>query len=123
FLFAIISILISGIGLFNISLFTMVQRTKEIGVRKTLGASSIQIGWLLIKDYLALILIGSAIALPLGYYFGQQWLSDFIYRIVVGPWYFGASVSIVLLISIVTIGFYTQKATRIDPVKAIKNVS
>lgn len=118
---AILSIIISGIGLFNISLFTMVQRTKEIGVRKTIGASTFQIGWLLIKEYLLLILIGSGIAIPFAYFFGVFWLDSFVHKVPLSAWSFLVAVSIVLLISIATISFYTIKATKIDPVVAIKN--
>ncbi len=119
--FAIISILISCIGLFNISLFTMVQRTREIGVRKALGASPPQIGWLLIKDYLLLIAIGSLTAFPFAYLFGRQWLDNFVYSVALNVWYFFAASGIVLLISVVTISYYTIRSTRIDPIQALKN--
>ncbi|MDZ4705827.1 MAG: ABC transporter permease [Saprospiraceae bacterium] len=122
-IFAVISILISCIGLFNISLFTMIQRTKEIGVRKSLGASAPQIGWLLIKDYLKLIAIGSLTAFPFAYLFGRQWLDNFVYSVSLNAWYFIASTAIVLAISVVTISYYTIRSTRIDPIQALKNQS
>ncbi len=122
-IFAIISILIASIGLFNISLFTMVQRTKEIGVRKTLGASAAQIGWLLVKDNLKLIGIGSVLAFPIAYYFGKEWLANYVYAIPLSAIYFIIALGIVFIISILTVSFYTIKATRIDPVIAIKTVN
>lgn len=120
-IFAVISILISCIGLFNISLFTMIQRTKEIGVRKSLGASALQIGWLLIKDYLKLIVIGSLTAFPFAYLFGRQWLDNFVYSVSLNAWYFIASAVIMLVISVATISYYTIRSTRIDPIQALKN--
>ena len=121
FIFAIVSIFISCIGLFNISLFTMVQRTKEIGVRKILGASTLTIGWVLIRDYLLLIAIGCLIAFPLAYLFGREWLATFVYQVALNPWYFIVSAIFITIISLTTISFYTIKSTKINPVKALRH--
>ena len=118
--FATISILISCISLFNISLFALVQRTREIGIRKTLGASRWLIAWIFVRDYLIMIAVGSLIAFPLAYLFGKEWLANFVYSISINAWYFVIAFASILFISLITISFYTLRSTRINPVEALR---
>jgi putative ABC transport system permease protein len=119
-LFASIAILIACLGLFGLSSFTILQRTKEIGIRKILGASVIEIVNLLSKDFLKLVLIASLLALPLAYFALQQWLSQYATRIQPGWWLFIIPVGMVLLIALITISFQTVRAATMNPAKSLR---
>ncbi|WP_298792579.1 ABC transporter permease [uncultured Allomuricauda sp.] len=118
--FAIISILLSCLGLFGLATFMAKQRTKEIGIRKVLGASINSITFLISKDFLKLIAIAILIASPLAYYFMNQWLSDFAYRINVPAWAFGLAGALTLLVTLMTIGFQAIKSAMANPVNSLR---
>lgn len=114
---ACIAIIISNIGIFNISMYSMIQRTREIAIRKVCGARPMEIGWFLTKGYLKLILIAIMLSFPLAYMLGDQWLSGFAYRTSISGWYFAFSALIVLLISLVMISAFIIKSSMLNPVK------
>ncbi|MDR6805952.1 putative ABC transport system permease protein [Dyadobacter sp. BE34] len=119
-LFSLVTILISCLGLFGLIAFISQQRTKEIGVRKVLGASVASIVMLLSIDFVKLVLVAIVLASPLAWYFMDQWLSDFAYRVQIGPWLFMVAGLIAVLITFFTISFQSIKAALMDPVKALK---
>ena len=119
-LFAGFAIFIACLGLFGLSLFTTVQRTKEIGVRKVLGASITNIVFLLSKDFLRLILISFLIAIPVAWYFMHNWLEGFAYRIPISWWIFPCAGLLAFFIAIGTVGFQTLRAAGMNPVKSLR---
>jgi putative ABC transport system permease protein len=119
-LFASLAILIACLGLFGLAAFTAEQRTKEIGVRKVLGASVPGIATLLSKDFLKLVLISIAIASPLAWYAMHKWLQDFAYRINISWKIFAAAGIIALLIALITVSFQAIKAAIANPVKSLR---
>lgn len=120
-IFAGLAILISCLGLFGLAAFTTQQRTKEIGIRKVLGASVINIVGLLLKNFLMLILIAIIIAVPLAGYGMNQWLKDFAYRIDVQWWIFVLAGGLIISIAILTVSYQTLKAAMVNPVKSLKS--
>jgi putative ABC transport system permease protein len=115
-----ITIFISCMGLFGIALFSAERRSKEISIRRVLGAKITAIITLLTKDILVLILIAVAIATPIAWYFMEQWLKDFVYRVPIGWWVFPLAGAIALLIAVLTIGSQAIKAALANPVKNLR---
>jgi putative ABC transport system permease protein len=120
-LFALLSVLISCLGLFGLAAFTAERRTKEIGIRKVLGASVAGITGLLAREFLALVALAFAIASPLAYYFMQGWLSDFAYRIEIGWWMFAAAGALAVSLAFLTVCFQSIKAALANPVKSLRS--
>lgn len=118
--FSCIAIFIACLGLFGLSAFTITQRVKEIGIRKVLGASTINIVQLISKDFLLLVLIASVIAFPIAWYSINNWLQDFAYRINISWWVFVSAAGIALVIAFVTISFQAIKAALANPVKSLR---
>ena len=119
-IFSGLAILIACLGLFGLAAFTTQQRTKEIGIRKILGASVSGIVCLLSKDFLKLVLIANIIAWPIAYYAMNQWLQSFAYRIDLGISTFILSGLIALLIALLTVSYQAIKAARANPVEALR---
>lgn len=119
-LFAIISIVIACLGLFGLAAFTAEQRTKEIGVRKVLGASVGSIIALLSKDFLKLVLIAILLAVPIAWFAMNRWLQAFAYRIDLEWWVFALAGLLAVVIALLTISFQSIKAALMDPVKSLK---
>jgi putative ABC transport system permease protein len=119
-LFAGLAILVACLGLFALSSFTIVQRQKEIGVRKVLGASTLQVLQLLYKDMPLLIVLANLIALPIAYLGIQKWLQNYAFHIDFNAWLLLVPSLFVVLIAVLTISSLTMKAARENPVKALK---
>ncbi len=120
-IFAGLAVLISCLGLFGLAAFATHQRTKEIGVRKVLGASVASIVSLLLANFLKLILIAILIAAPLAGYFMNKWLQDFAYRIDLSWWIFALAGVMAISIAILTVSYQTIKAALVNPVKSLKS--
>ena len=118
--FAIIAIFISMLGLFSLAAFEAEQRTKEIGIRKVLGASVMGIATLLSKDFLKLVMVAIALAIPLAWMAMNKWLQDFAYRINIGWWIFIMAVGITLVVALITVSFQAIKAAVANPVKSLR---
>lgn len=120
-LFSIVSITVASLGLFGIASLAMVKRTKEIGVRKVLGASVWNILVMLSTSYIKLILIGCAFAFPLAYYLTDQWLQGFSYKIDISWWMIILPGVIVLMTTLLTIGGQSIRAALANPAKSLKD--
>tara|TARA_R110002073_G_scaffold279026_1_gene443124 strand:- start:408357 stop:410789 length:2433 start_codon:yes stop_codon:yes gene_type:complete len=118
--FTILSILIACLGLFGLASFNAQKRTKEIGVRKVLGASIRQITFGLTTDFLKLVGIAVLIALPLGWYIMNMWLEDFSYRINIGWWILVLAAVLAIAIAILTVSYQALKAALANPVKSLR---
>jgi putative ABC transport system permease protein len=118
--FAILAIIISCLGLFGLSSYTATQRIKEIGIRKVLGASVINITSMLSKDFLRLVIISVVIASPLAWFVMNKWLQDFAYRVHISWWIFAIAGLIALLIALITVSFQAIKAAVANPVKSLR---
>ena len=119
--FTILAVLIACLGLFGLAAFAAEQRTKEIGVRKVLGASVGSIVTLLSKDFLKLILIAIVIATPIAWYAMQQWLQDFAYRTELSWWLFALSGLLAIGIALLTVSFQSVKAALTNPVTSLRS--
>lgn len=119
-LFAILTIIVSCLGLYGLVTFTAEQRFKEIGIRKVLGSSATQIVALLSKDFLKLVVISFLIAYPLSYYLMNKWLQDFAYRTQIQWYLFVFATAITLGIVFITIGIKSFKAANANPIKSLK---
>lgn len=117
---ALLTIFISCIGLFGLSMLAAEKRTKEIGIRKVLGASVAIIASKLSADFLKLVLLAALIAIPAAWWLMQQWLQNYPYRIAVSWWMFGVATFLILLIALVTISFQAIKAALANPVKSLR---
>ena len=115
-----ISVFLACLGLFGLAALAAINRTKEIGIRKVLGASLPGIVKLLSKDFLKLVVLALIIAAPLAWYFMNKWLQDFAYRISIGWWVFIAAGSLAIIVAFVTIGFQAIKAGVANPVKSLR---
>jgi putative ABC transport system permease protein len=119
-LFTGLAIVIACLGLFGLVTFMATQRTKEIGIRKTLGASVHNIVKLLSADLIKLVLIAILIASPVAWFFMSKWLQDFAYRINITWWMFMLAGSMAVIIAITTISFQAIKAAIANPVKSLR---
>ena len=120
-IFSVIAIIISALGLFGLAAFNAEQRTKEIGIRKVLGASVQQITTLLSKDFMLLVFISIVIASPLAWWTMQKWLQNFAYHVNISWWIFALAAAIALVIALVTISFQAVKAALANPVKSLRS--
>jgi putative ABC transport system permease protein len=119
-LFTAIAIIIACLGLFGLSLFTITKRSKEISIRKVLGATLFQITSLITKDYLKLVLVAGAIALPVAYILVNSWLKDYAFHIVIGLWFFFLPVIMIVTIALLTVLYQSLKAAIANPVKNLR---
>ncbi|HVZ97476.1 MAG TPA: FtsX-like permease family protein, partial [Chitinophagaceae bacterium] len=117
---AILAIIISCLGLFGLASYAAEKRTKEVGIRKVLGASLQNLVLMLSRDFLKYVLIASLIALPLAWFSVHKWLQEYAYRIPISWWIFASAVLVAMLIAFVTISFQAIKAAVANPVKSLR---
>jgi ABC-type antimicrobial peptide transport system permease subunit len=118
--FAVLSILISCLGLFGLASFVAEQRTKEIGVRKVLGATIFDLWKLLSIDFVVLVIFSCCIAGPIAYYFLHSWLQNYVYRTEISWWIFAVAIAGTLVITLLTVSFQAIKAAIANPVKSLR---
>ena len=121
FIFTILSIFIACLGLFGLAAFNAEKRTKEIGVRKVLGATVSQISYRLTVDFLKLVGVAILISLPLGWFAMNKWLEDFSYRIEIGFGVFVLAAVLAIVVAIVTVSYQSIKAAIVNPVKSLRS--
>jgi len=119
-IFTIMAIIVGCMGLFGLAAFSAEQRTKEIGIRKVLGANVFNIVGLLSRRFLILIVIASLIAFPIAWWAMNNWLKDFPYRIIISWWMFGVAIVAALVIALVTVSFQSIRAAVANPVKSLR---
>jgi predicted permease len=120
-IFAGLAIFISCLGLFGLSAFTAEQRTREIGIRKVLGANAPGIVALLSRDFLKIVLLAIVLGSPLAFYFMNKWLQDFAYRINIQLWVFVLAGSAAIAIAFITVSFQAIKAAVVNPVNSLRS--
>ena len=119
-IFAGLTIFVACLGLFGLAKFTAAQRTKEIGIRKVLGASVAQVTGMLSKEFLVLVLVACVIAFPVAWWAMNNWLQDFAYRISISWWIFALAGVTIILIALITVSFQAIKAAIANPVKSLR---
>jgi putative ABC transport system permease protein len=117
---AIITIFISCIGLFGLTTLSVQKRTKEIGVRKVLGANVLQVSALISKNFITLVFLAFIVAIPAAWYATGQWLQNFAYRIEMNWWVFAFASVLTVVIALLTISFQAVKAALANPVKSLR---
>jgi putative ABC transport system permease protein len=119
--FTFLSLTVACLGLLGLAMYTAERRTKEIGIRKVLGASVQNVVSMLSKDFLKLVIIASVIAFPIAYYAMNKWLQDFAYPTAINWWVFGVAAAITVIIALVTVSFQSVKAAIANPVKSLRS--
>ncbi len=119
--FAVLAVFISCLGLFGMASFVAEQRTKEIGIRKVLGATVFNLWQLLSKDFVALVIISMLVAAPVAYYFMHKWLQAYDYRVGISWWVFIVTALAALLITLATVSYQSIKAALLNPVRSLRS--
>ena len=119
--FAALAISISCLGIFGLASFTASQRTKEIGIRKVLGATIFSVWKMLSRDFILLVFLSILLAVPLAFYFANQWLQQYDYRIEVTWWVFAVTGIGALAITLITVSHQSFKAALMDPVNSLRS--
>ncbi|WP_207491512.1 ABC transporter permease [Aridibaculum aurantiacum] len=119
-IFTLMAIIVGSMGLFALAAFSAEQRTKEIGIRKVLGASVLNIMGLLSKQFVVLVLVSSIIAFPIAWYAMNKWLENFPYRISISWWVFAVAGIAAVVVALITVSFQTIKAAVSNPVKSLR---
>jgi ABC-type antimicrobial peptide transport system permease subunit len=120
-IFAAIAIFLSCLGLYGLASFMAVQRIKEVGIRKVLGATAGSIVYLFSKEFIMLITIAFAIAAPIAWYYMHQWLQAYVYRIDISWWLFAIGGLAAIIIALITVSFQAVKAAKANPVKSLRS--
>lgn len=121
FVFTVIAIFISCLGLFGLASFVAEQRTKEIGIRKVIGASVVELWKMLSADFIILVVIASVAAIPIAYYLMERWLRGYEYRTEISWWIFVVTSASAVLITLMTVSFQAIKAARMNPTKSLRS--
>ena len=116
-----VAITLACFGLFGLSVFTAQRKTKEIGIRKVMGASSVEILRIMIQDFTILVGVAAVFASPVAFILVEEWLSNFAYRIPVSAWIFVMSSAMMLGIALVSVGFQVARAAFANPVESLRN--
>ena len=120
-LFSLLAIFVACLGLYGLATFNAERRTKEIGIRKVMGASAINVGGLLSRDFIYLVVLSIFIAAPVGYFLMRTWLEGFVYRIELDWHFFVATGSLPISIAVLTVFYQAVIAARMDPVKSLRS--
>jgi putative ABC transport system permease protein len=119
-LFTILAVIVASLGLFGLSLYTVAKRTKEISLRKVLGATVFQIITLITKDYVKLILYSGVIAIPVAYWLLSGWLKGYAFHIEINIWFFLLPLALIIGIALITVLYQSVKAAIANPVSSLR---
>jgi putative ABC transport system permease protein len=119
----VLTILVACLGLFGLATYTAEQRTKEIGIRKVLGATVTQVSNMLSKEFLKLVLIACILAFPLVWWGMNKWLEGFVYRTVISWWVFVIAALAAMVLTLLTVSFQAIKAALMNPMKSLNQAS
>ena len=119
--FAVLAIFISCLGLFGLASFVAEQKTKEIGIRKVVGASLFALWKMLVKDFVVLVVLSSVIAIPLIWYVMNDWLEKYQYRTEISWWIFAAAIGGSLVITLMTVSYQAVRSALMNPVKSLRS--
>ena len=119
--FPLVAVFIPCLGLFGMAAFTVQRRTKEIGVRKVLGASTKDVVVLLLRDFVKLVIAGYVFAIPVAFYAMQTWLESFAYHVPLGVKVFALAGAIAFTVALVTVGYQTIRAAGTEPAQALRS--
>jgi putative ABC transport system permease protein len=119
-IFSVVAIMIAGIGLIGLISFVVISKTKEIGIRKILGANVLNISHLITKEFIILVMIANIISFPLAWYFSSEWLKSFAYRMSISPMLFVWTLMVALIVTLLTVSVQTIRAAFTDPVKSLR---
>jgi putative ABC transport system permease protein len=119
-IFALFTLVIAAFGLFGLTLFVSKTRTKEIGIKKVFGSSERSIIYSFMQTNFILVLIASLLSVPLTIHFMKKWLSNFAYKVNISWWVFAIAFVAALIVVLLTVFFHSYKASRINPVKALR---
>ena len=120
-IFTCITVVLASLGLFGLAAFTIEQRTKEIGIRKVLGAGLASINLLLSKDFLKLVVLAIIVSSPVAWWAMHSWLQNFAYRITISWWVFAAAGAMAVIIAVATISYHSIRAAIANPVKSLRS--
>ena len=120
-IFSLLAVFIACLGLFALASWTAEKRTREIGIRKVMGADTWRITWVVTRGFLLLVLIGALVAVPLAWFGVGRWLENFAFRTPIEPLVFIGAGLVVLLIATFTVSFRAIRAAQTDPVKALRH--
>lgn len=120
-IFSLLAVFIACLGLFALASWTAEKRTREIGIRKVMGADTVRITWTVTRDFLVLVLIGGVLAMPVAWIGVGRWLQNFAFRTTIDPFVFLGAAFVVLLIATFTVSFRAVRAARTDPVRALRH--
>jgi putative ABC transport system permease protein len=120
-IFSLLAVFIACLGLFALASWTAEKRTREIGIRKVMGADTMRITYLVTRDFLLLVLIGAVVAVPLAWFGVGRWLENFAFRTAIEPLVFVMAALVVLLIATFTVSFRAIRAAQTDPVRALRH--
>ena len=118
--FALLAVVISCAGLLGLTSYMIGRRVKEIGIRKVLGASSLQIVSLFSREYVVMVLAANAVAWPLGYFVMERWLRNFAYRVPIGVAAFAFAAGAAFILAALTVGIQVARAAQADPVESLR---
>jgi putative ABC transport system permease protein len=115
-----IAIVLACLGLFGLAAFTTIRRTKEIGIRRVLGANVSNITFMVAKNFLQLVAVAIVIAVPLAWWAGNRWLEDFAFRVSVQLYVFVIAAAVTILIALLTVSYHSVRAALMNPVKSLR---
>jgi len=119
--FTVLSLTVACLGLLGLAIYTAERRTKEIGIRKVLGASVQNVVLSLSKEFIRLITVALVIAFPIAWYAMNKWLQDFAYKTAINWWIFALAASVILIITFITISYQAIKAAIANPIKSLRS--
>jgi putative ABC transport system permease protein len=119
-IFSVLAIFISCLGLFGLASYVAERRTKEIGIRKVMGASVTTLWSMLSRDFVVLVMISCLVAMPVAWYFTKMWLTKFEYRIEVSWWVFAITCLLAVVITLLTVSYQSIRAARMNPVNSLR---